>query len=156
MKIKIAFFLLFSPTLLYSQNPDLTGYSFALDAGHGGAQSGAVSAFGFQEKWISLFVARHLRDFLLEADDPHPNMTYLHQNFPNPFNALTVIRFELPNVEEVSLIIYDMLGREVVRLIENEQMSGIVEKQWDGKNGLGNFASSGIYVSVLITENEVI
>lgn len=101
-----------------------------------------------------------LNDFgrILQISDEEllPKSLYLLQNFPNPFNNSTVIRFELPNVEEVSLIIYDMLGREVVRLIENEQMSGIVEKQWDGKNGLGNFVSSGIYVSVLITENEVI
>ncbi|MCH7495977.1 MAG: N-acetylmuramoyl-L-alanine amidase [Candidatus Marinimicrobia bacterium] len=85
-----------------------------------------------------------------------PKSVYLLQNFPNPFNVSTMIRFELPNEEKLSLIIYDMLGREVVRLIENARMSGMVEQQWDGKNSSGNFVSSGIYVSVLIIENEVL
>jgi len=101
-----------------------------------------------------------LNDFgrILTVSDEEllPKSAYLLQNFPNPFNASTVVRFELPGEEKISLIIYDMLGREVVRLIENKRMSGIVEKQWYGKNASGNFVSSGIYVSVLITEDEVI
>ena len=107
-----------------------------------------------------LVMTAALNDFgrILTVSDEEllPKSAYLLQNFPNPFNASTVVRFELPGEEKISLIIYDMLGREVVRLIENVRMSGIVEKQWYGKNALGNFVSSGIYVSVLITENEVI
>lgn len=96
------------------------------------------------------------RMLTVSVEELLPKSTYLLQNFPNPFNASTVVHFELPGEEKISLIIYDMLGREVVRLIENVRMSGTIEKRWDGKNALGSFVSSGIYVSVLITENEVI
>ena len=46
MIIKSVLLLLITPGSLYSQNPDLSGYSFAIDAGHGGSQTGAVSPFG--------------------------------------------------------------------------------------------------------------
>ncbi len=85
-----------------------------------------------------------------------PISAHLHQNFPNPFNASTLIRFELPREETISLIIYDMLGKEVIRLIEDVKMNGIIEKQWDGRNALGYPVSSGFYISSLKTENRVI
>ena len=75
MTIKVVLFLIFLPTILYSQNPDLAGYSFAVDAGHGGAQSGALSVFGFQEKHVNLTVAGHLRNFLLAANADKVVMT---------------------------------------------------------------------------------
>lgn len=107
-----------------------------------------------------LIMTAALNDFgrilTISDDEVLPKSVYILRNFPNPFNASTVIRFELPGEETVSLIIYDMLGREVVRLIENERMNGMTEIQWDGKNSLGNSASSGIYISVLLTENKVI
>ncbi|MBK6504828.1 MAG: T9SS type A sorting domain-containing protein [Ignavibacteria bacterium] len=49
-----------------------------------------------------------------------PTEFALHQNFPNPFNPATKISFDLPQDSKVSLIIYDLLGREVTRLVNNE------------------------------------
>ena len=45
---------------------------------------------------------------------------YLSQNYPNPFNPTTKINFDLPNDSKVSLIIYDLLGREIIKLVNNE------------------------------------
>ncbi len=74
---------------------------------------------------------------------------YLQQNFPNPFNPKTVILFSLANVEIVSLKIYDILGREVVSLINNERYeSGTHKIDFDANN-----LNSGIYFYKLTTNN---
>jgi hypothetical protein len=64
----------------------------------------------------------------------------LSQNFPNPFNPSTVIRFQLPTAATVSLKIFDVLGREIQTLIEQKLMAGNYSASWDGKR----FAS-GVY-----------
>jgi hypothetical protein len=69
----------------------------------------------------------------------------LSQNYPNPFNPLTRISYELPGRLPVSLKIYDINGR-LVRIIVNEQQSaGEKIAQWDGKDQLGRIVTSGIY-----------
>ena len=64
----------------------------------------------------------------------------LKQNFPNPFNPITTIDYALPSRSEVSLIIFDLRGREVVRLVDEEKPAGLHSARWDASN-----ASSGIY-----------
>ncbi len=64
----------------------------------------------------------------------------LSQNYPNPFNPSTSINFTLPNSEFVTLKIYDILGKEVTTLINEELNSGSYTKIWDGRN-----LSSGVY-----------
>lgn len=54
MKLIVALVLLFAPGILFSQNPDLSGITFALDAGHGGDDSGSINPNGIQEKEINL------------------------------------------------------------------------------------------------------
>ena len=51
----------------------------------------------------------------------------LRQNYPNPFNPMTVIRYELPSDEHVSLIVYDILGKEIATLINSDQEAGYYE-----------------------------
>ncbi len=65
MKLIVALAMLIAPSIIYSQSPDLSGFTFALDAGHGGRASGAVNPNGIPEKEINLIVAKHLRDFLV-------------------------------------------------------------------------------------------
>ena len=65
----------------------------------------------------------------------------LYQNFPNPFNPVTTIRFELPKSEKVELKIYDMLGREVKTLYNKVAPAGIVDVDFNA----GNLAS-GLYI----------
>ena len=64
----------------------------------------------------------------------------LKQNYPNPFNPVTVIEYSLPYQSKVNLIIYDLQGHEVIKLINNEQAAGTHSIKWDASN-----ASSGIY-----------
>jgi len=83
-----------------------------------------------------------------------PKSILLHQNYPNPFNPSTTIVFELPNIKQVSLIIYDLLGREIVKLIHNEKMQGVVRREWNGRDSANNLVASGIYIITLNTESQ--
>lgn len=80
--------------------------------------------------------------------DPNvvPNTFFLSQNFPNPFNPSTIIRFGLPAAEKVTIKVYDVLGREVKTLINEELRPGYHQVEWDGTNNYGARVSSGIYI----------
>jgi hypothetical protein len=69
----------------------------------------------------------------------------LDQNYPNPFNPTTTIRYSLPMQAAVSLKVYDVLGREVVTLLEETQGAGVQSTVWNGRNSLGAQVSSGMY-----------
>ena len=64
---------------------------------------------------------------------------------------MSTIRFDLPQASEVSLIIYDTLGREVVRLVEDHLGQGYHQVQWNGGDRLGREVPSGIYIARLVT-----
>ncbi len=77
---------------------------------------------------------------LLEADQDIPETYALRQNFPNPFNPSTEILFDLPEDAMVSLIVYDVLGREVTRLLQEELRAGTHRARFDAGN-----LPSGVY-----------
>jgi hypothetical protein len=79
-------------------------------------------------------------DAVSETKAPTPQSVQLDQNYPNPFNPVTTISYELPSRVRVSLIVYDLLGREVVRLVDEVQSPGSKSVRFNG-NGL----ASGIY-----------
>ncbi|MBC8395453.1 MAG: T9SS type A sorting domain-containing protein, partial [Candidatus Marinimicrobia bacterium] len=70
----------------------------------------------------------------------------LHAAYPNPFNPITTIRFDLPERSRVSMIIYDVLGRTINTLIQHTMEPGFKEIQWDGKDDKGNPVSTGMYI----------
>lgn len=74
-----------------------------------------------------------------------PDKMELLQNYPNPFNPSTSIRFSIDKPNIVSLIVYDLLGRRVKILLNEEKQSGVYELTWNGKNEYGNQLPSGIY-----------
>ncbi|MBP1657928.1 MAG: hypothetical protein H6Q31_2529 [Bacteroidetes bacterium] len=79
-----------------------------------------------------------------------PDQYVLDQNYPNPFNPSTSIRFSLPVENRISLVIYDMTGREVKTLIGSQQMAkGAYQVEWDGTNNAGTGVASGSYVYTL-------
>lgn len=81
-----------------------------------------------------------------------PNEFALMQNYPNPFNPETTIEYNLAKKERVTIKIYDSLGREVIRLLNNEeQSSGKHTIRWRGTDLRGNRVTSGVYYYQLIT-----
>ena len=76
----------------------------------------------------------------------YPNSYQLFQNFPNPFNPTTIIEYELPRAELVSLKIFDIMGREVISLVNKLQNPGQKFVLWDGINSLGQPVSAGMYI----------
>ncbi|MBK7868346.1 MAG: T9SS type A sorting domain-containing protein [Ignavibacteriales bacterium] len=69
-----------------------------------------------------------------------PDRYELFQSYPNPFNPTTTIKYSIPRVSFVNIRIYDILGREVKTLVNEEKLPGIYSIQFNG----GNF-TSGVY-----------
>ena len=69
----------------------------------------------------------------------------LHQNFPNPFNPITTIGFDLPSGKEVKLSIYDILGRQVRILVDGSLGAGQHHFIWEGTNSQGVPVAAGVY-----------
>ena len=83
----------------------------------------------------------------LTGDEPAavPDATFLEQNFPNPFNPSTNIAFGLESPQHVSLRIYDTAGRLVRTLVDESMPAGRYEASWNGSDGSGTAAASGVY-----------
>jgi chitodextrinase len=83
-----------------------------------------------------------------------PKSFSLEQNYPNPFNPVTTIRFDLPQQSRVTLQVYNILGQEVVKLIDNElKEAGFYTIQWNGRNKAGVNVASGVYLYRLSADN---
>ncbi len=77
-----------------------------------------------------------------------PNFFCLFQNFPNPFNPITNIKYTIPFSSNVKLIIYDILGNEITTLIDDFKISGSYNITVDASN-----FNSGIYIYRLLTDS---
>ncbi len=75
-----------------------------------------------------------------------PQEFNLFQNFPNPFNPSTTIRYSVIQPGNVSIRIYDILGREVKTLLNEIKAAGTYNLVWNGVNNAGDKVSSGIYL----------
>jgi hypothetical protein len=76
-----------------------------------------------------------------------PAKLYLDQNYPNPFNHTTLIGFDLPKQTNVSIIIYDLLGEEIIKLIDNTKYDrGYNTITWNGLDKNNNVITTGIYI----------
>ncbi len=82
---------------------------------------------------------------------PIPTEFALHQNYPNPFNPNTTIRYDLPKAGDVTLVVYDLLGREVARLLDGYLEAGYHQVEWNGKGRDRRELSSGVYIVRLVS-----
>lgn len=89
------------------------------------------------------------------ANKPAPSRSALLPVSPNPFQNTTVIRFDLAQAENITLEIFDLLGRRVRRLRDGNLSAGTYSALWDGSDELGNFSSSGVYFAILRTRTRV-
>ena len=99
------------------------------------------------------FIMTNKFDELLPVDENEttPTMYFLEQNYPNPFNPSTSIQYFIPELSYVTLKVYDVLGNEIVTLVEEEKPAGSYEVEFSGKSG----SASGIYFYQLKAGNYV-
>ncbi|MEM8969699.1 MAG: T9SS type A sorting domain-containing protein, partial [Bacteroidota bacterium] len=76
------------------------------------------------------------------------------KSFPNPFTHQTELHYTLTDDSPVQVKVYDMLGQEVQKLVEEEQLEGEHHLQWDGRNYQGQRMPSGLYIMQLKTGGE--
>lgn len=93
-----------------------------------------------------LFIFKN--DFLtgINLHSQSPSEFHLNQNYPNPFNPSTIISFAIPKQTNVSLIIYNVLGQEILKLIDNKYYTeGKYKVIWNGLDKNENIAAAGVY-----------
>jgi subtilisin-like proprotein convertase family protein len=76
-----------------------------------------------------------------------PEKFVLYQNYPNPFNPVTIIKYNIPRANYVSLVIYDVLGREIKTLVNQFQQPGTYSLSWDASS-----YANGVYFYRLSSE----
>ena len=78
----------------------------------------------------------------------------LYPNHPNPFNPTSTIRYDLPEAARVTLAIYDVMGREVTRLVEGNLEPGTHRIEWNGQDRASRVLPSGVYIVHLVTPQD--
>jgi photosystem II stability/assembly factor-like uncharacterized protein len=158
----------------YDLNDDLLSYNWYIDNEFRGSNSNGSSYFLHAS---SLTKGPHLLSVIVSDSDTsstvnwnisiYSEQTYtyeltsnlpikyaLEQNYPNPYNNKTIIKYTLPAQSHVDLKIYDILGRETKTLVNNMQEPGYYVTHWDGKNNDQRNVASGIYIcKIYVTSN---
>ncbi|MCF7806023.1 MAG: CHRD domain-containing protein [Candidatus Marinimicrobia bacterium] len=80
-----------------------------------------------------------------DEPDELPDSYSLYENYPNPFNPVTTIKYSLPERSQVQITIYDVLGRRVVTLVNKVQEPGQYSIKWNAKDRYGGAVSTGVY-----------
>jgi len=84
-----------------------------------------------------------------------PDEFTLKSAYPNPFNPTTTIQYGIPDVRDVSIMIYDLMGRKVTTLFHDEQEAGWYEITWNGLLSNGSLAPAGMYLFKIIAGNDL-
>ena len=82
----------------------------------------------------------------IEGEQILPSQFALHQNYPNPFNPVTSLLYDLPAQAQITLTIYDLMGREITQLVNTTQEAGYRSVQWNATDMHGKPVSAGVYI----------
>ncbi len=156
---------------LLALSPSVSGQTFDLASTDTGSKVAAGNFFKVNaDGFVSTFASPEFSDPISESSDSlytiegvgHsatnvgtesgsvPSGFSLDQNFPNPFNPSTTIRFSISTPARISLVLYDLTGRAVRTLVNNDAGAGTHTVQWDGRSENGATVSSGVYVYRLL------
>ena len=119
----------------------ITGYTISYGAGAGDA-------------WLI-----NVEPDISTINETHSNVINeyeLLQNYPNPFNPETKISYQLSKNSNVQLKVYNLLGQEVITLVNKQQNAGNHSVTWNGINETGQQVASGVYYYKLVTDNEFV
>ena len=94
-------------------------------------------------------------EFLSTESEGIPTEFALHENYPNPFNPTTTLRFDLPEVSNITLTIYNMLGQRVRTFKRQSTPAGYHSVKWDATNDYGEQVGAGVYLYQLQTKDFV-
>ena len=127
--------------------PEAPLLTFEADLGNHGEQTVTLD----YTLWNTLGEPIESATLFLEIENILPRQYALHQNYPNPFNPVTTIRYELPRPAKTVLLVYNVVGQEVVRLVDELLIPGYHQTIWDGRDQAGRQVASGIYIVRLTT-----
>ena len=105
---------------------------------------------------ISINDTRALKYELAQMSEYKKNIPLsfnLKQNYPNPFNSMTKIEYWMPKAYKLKIKIYNIIGKEIITLVNEVSPPGIYYKNWDGTNTFNQVVASGIYLIVMDSEN---
>ena len=102
---------------------------------------------------IAQWIDEGAGNFLTVDDYLIPRDYILHQNYPNPFNPSTIISFSLNKEEFVSIDIYDMTGKHIVRLLNGKKKVGTHSINWSGRDKNDALITTGQYLYQLRTSS---
>ena len=100
-----------------------------------------------------VFVNRY--EYLSTEGEGVPVEFALHENYPNPFNPTTTLRFDLPEVSDITLTIYNMLGQKVRTFNYQNTSAGYHSIKWNATNDYGDPLGAGVYLYQLQTKDFV-
>jgi hypothetical protein len=138
--------LIVKPTFTESQLRAAYNYLFVSRDGSYGVHN-AKYAIGLLQKSMDILTGVETVSYNL------PETFSLTQNFPNPFNPTTEIQFGVPRDSKVQIIIYDILGRKVKTLVDNQIAPGTYRATWDGRDDNGLGVASGVYLYRIVAKN---
>ena len=113
------------------------GYDDMIVAALGRKPNGAVYVIFGRE-------TTSVNDFQKRAQPPQ--QFRLYQNYPNPFNAETTIIYRIPQHSHIALSVYNLLGEQVRRLVNENKPAGTYSIRWDGRDTYGKQVAGGIYL----------
>jgi hypothetical protein len=131
---------LYNGTSTQSLGSDLSDFNVSLSS-----YGSVIYTISTQEEMVILPVIPPIVSVDEQAADI-PVDYNLFQNYPNPFNPSTTIRYSIVEPGNVSIKIYDILGREIKTLVNEVKIAGTYSSTWNGDNNFGNKVSSGIYL----------
>jgi hypothetical protein len=125
---------------------DSDGYCDEVDACPGSPANATVNGQGCTTTQLSIS----------QLGDAIPSSFAIAQNFPNPFNPTTNIAFDVAHMDNISLVIYDLTGKEVVTLASGAYAPGSYNVEWNAIDNNGNAIVSGMYIYRYITSTKAI
>lgn len=113
----------------------------------------AIIAADTPEEWLRAAGRARVQYAALAGLETLPTTFELLQNYPNPFNPSTQIRYRLERGSEITLEIFNVLGRRVRSLVSGWQPAGAYEVTWDARNEQGTDLASGVYFVRIVSED---